>query len=75
MRPQRVPPGCLLITARVHRRSEAGPQEVGAAGRPSSRAGVNAGPAWERAQGNGGQVRRDTPDRVPDPEGASRENR
>lgn len=46
-----------------------------AAGRPSSRAGVNAGPAWERAQGNGGQVRRDTPDRVPDPEGASRENR
>lgn len=42
-RPQRVPPGCLLITPRVHRRSEAGPQEVGVPGPPRSRPALEPG--------------------------------
>lgn len=58
-RPQRVPPGCLLITARVHRRSEAGPQEVGVPGPPRSRPAFEPGgrERWAGVGAGSGQWR------------------
>lgn len=57
--PQRVPPGCLLITPRVHRRSEAGPQEVGVPGPPRSRPAFEPGgrERWAGVGAGSGQWR------------------
>lgn len=53
------PPGCLLITARVHRRSEAGPQEVGVPGPPRSRPAFEPGgrERWASVGAGSGQWR------------------